>query len=416
MHQIDEKKMFKKITNIVLSASFLMTAQIFADDANVEVGTDEIPPSTIAASQPQNMVGFMTYKEVTPRDSSSRAIFDQITERKIDGSLGIVQPPKSPTYGSGAYATADFLYWESHIQGMEYAISTKTPGGFLSGPAVFVSTLQAKGAKVVDINQTFDPGFRVGFGYRFEYDFWDLNATWTRLHRSNSTSVTAPAGGSISPLIWLYTNGGGNAQIASNHNRLEYDTVDLQLSRSYFVSRKLALTPSLGVRGAFIEEKFQNSYSGQEFVAPLGKLTQHGLSYQWAVGPRAGLNANFCFDSHWSLFGSAHGTLAFGRYLLRANGNYAGVNPNGAHPTYHVTDKFYRIKTNVDIALGLQWGMFFNCQKGRVDLTVAYEFIDWIHQNQYRNFPGAGFYNGGMLQHSGDLTFQGLTVSARVDF
>jgi hypothetical protein len=61
-----------------------------------------------------------------------------------------------------------------------------------------------------------------------------------------------------------------------------------------------------------------------------------------------------------------------------------------AHPTFNVTDRIYRLKTNIDIALGLQWGMFFNCHKGRVDLAVAYEFVDWIHQNQFRNFPDAG--------------------------
>jgi hypothetical protein len=90
---------------------------------------------------------------------------------------------------------------------------------------------------------------------------------------------------------------GGTANNASSHNKLEYDTVDLQLNRSYFVSKKLALTPSLGTRGAFIEKKFHNVYSGQAFIAPLGKLTQNEFSYQWAIGPCAGLNASFCFDS-----------------------------------------------------------------------------------------------------------------------
>lgn len=334
-----------------------------------------------------------------------------LSEKNVQGSIGGKNPStRGQCHGYGVFLTADALFWKASQDGLEYAVDIPV--------ASSLPPAQQNG-KLKDLNFKWGWGFRAGIGYNLPYDGWDLYLNWTRFHKTASSHVQSAPEGTLEPL-WLpatYTSGNNLfADTASARWRLHYDTLDLELGRSYFVSHALALRPFIGMRGAFIHQNVRYHFTPQNFSF-FNPFTTKGRNNFNAFGLRAGVGLNWFFNSQWSLFGNASATLAQGVFDVALKMSAKRDNPAlDAGNLLREKNSFHRVKTNLEAAIGLTWESYFSCSRYHLALSLAYEVVQWINQNQLREAFFPQNFLGSFIPHNGDLGLHGGTFAARFDF
>jgi len=326
---------------------------------------------------------------------------------------------KNPTtrmdgYNSGAFIVADFLYWQAVQDGIEYALSSKSPLGLAS----FLGAGQAEitNGKVKDIYFDWGPGFRIGLGYNFRYDQWDMFLNWTRYHNHSSSSSRAPSGGSLAALWIPVTVGGGDTQHAHARWHLMYDVVDFELGRSFYLTKALSARPFVGLRGAFIRQHTKFEYEDVHLLNDnnLFDLNTRTKNDYFSGGLRAGTKLNFRVNQHWSFYGAASTALLYGNFDLKLNFQFPGQNLGSIKPGYKAD--YNRVKANVEGAIGLQWETGYANGRYHFTILACYEFTEWFNQNQLVKVLAPALFNPAFLPNDGDLGMQGGTLSARFDF
>ncbi len=360
----------------------------------------------------------------TPESLSAEV--DQVVYTTVFCTYGGNNPSTRDGYTNGVFATGEFLYWRGEQEGMTFAVSSKAPTGtlgFLNG----LPTL--KSGETLDLNFEWDPGFRVGLGYNMLHDEWDIVAYWTRLnndaHAEKSTNIPA----SLSS-TWANISELGPLSKATAHWNLGYNVADIELGRSFFLTRSLSGRPFFGLRGVWIRENFHFHYSGQAYsvsdpIDPIvanthiGPVTIKGHNNYSAGGLRAGFGMNWRFNSQFSLYGRGSGTLAYGRFHTKL---HYETNPAFLLDPVSDTDHFNRVRTNLQADIGLQWETNFNDDKCHVLLAVGYELSEWFDMNQLTWYWGnigipAFVPNTNIYEfRRGDLGLQGATATLRFDF
>jgi hypothetical protein len=74
------------------------------------------------------------------------------------------------------YVAADFLWWRAENHGYSYAFN-RTENSWVQG-------------KVMRVNPSWDPGFRLALGWNAGYDQWDILAAWTWYYNKAKTLQT----------------------------------------------------------------------------------------------------------------------------------------------------------------------------------------------------------------------------------
>ena len=82
------------------------------------------------------------------------------------------------------YFTVDFLWWKAKQSGLTYASA-----GVLTQPAQPLQPL--RDGKIGRVSYDWDPGFKVGAGYKFWHDNWDLYAEYTWFHSVMKTLISS---------------------------------------------------------------------------------------------------------------------------------------------------------------------------------------------------------------------------------
>ena len=165
----------------------------------------------------------------------------------------------------------EFLYWKT-VQD-QIAFAAVLPGGiqpiineFSTEPVDIAARL-----KVKDTEFEYKPGFRVGVGYSFTSANWDIQLAWTSLHEKISSKVTDPDGG-VFPLTFPTSILFGFVNRdpadfdfgteAKSHWKLQFDTVDLEVGKTFCFCETVGLRPFLGLKIASIRQKQYNQYLG----------------------------------------------------------------------------------------------------------------------------------------------------------
>ncbi len=199
-----------------------------------------------------------------------------------------------------------------------------------------------------------------------------------------------------------------------------------------------------------------------EFCGCLQSQTKFRHDFQ-GVGPRFGFNTEWTLASGLSLYANAGLNLIWGQYDLRADsdiwlcGENSGlfVDSGACCPSINScgkidwNEKFNTGKGITDLALGLQWEKLFANDRAGIMISIGWEQHLFINQNQLSNlfqqqspntlFPtvannqvcpnlsatqraivGSGDFRTIQTdiatRRNGDLSVQGLTVAARLDF
>lgn len=310
-----------------------------------------------------------------------------------------------------------FIYWQPIQENMELGIvDTIAPG----------ATTSINGG-VVEMDFDYKPGFKIGGGYYFEYDNWDVHGEYTWFHTSNSRSVAVNATASSAQRIypmWGHPNftGASAYDSASEKWTMNMDLVDLDLGRWYYVGTKLLFHPYIGARGAFIRQNAHVTYTSDSpfpySTSPFRIADIFGKSHSWAVGPRAGLDTTWNVGEGFRVFGCGEADILYTRYTrLTFNSHSVAQAPStSAIAGVYVTEKNVpRLRTHLDLELGLGWGTYWDCNNWYTDVALGYEFQVFFDQNMFRHFNSATML-GNSTQPNGNLYIQGLTATFSLTF
>jgi len=331
---------------------------------------------------------------------------------------------------NGWYTEAAFLYWQAQEDGLDFANRER-----LTGSQNFVETIK-------DLDFKWSPGFQVGGGYRFSYDHWDFRLLWTWLHSHANSSI----GQDLKPgepmlSSWTTNHLGVFVTHAKAKWELHYNTLDFEVGKNYFISRKIALRPHIGLRGALIDQDYKASYLGAfptEFVFPTISYstvpTQMKASNDFmGLGTRLGAGSQWHFNKHWNLTASIAAALLYGHFDTdqKYRGKTVQVVTKSTGQMLDIVAKndrdFNRIRANIEAALGLQWETCFNEGRQRLAIETGYQFNEWFRQNELmRNDFAISVPSAGSSQNiravatdrreHGDLQLQGVYFKLRADY
>ena len=309
--------------------------------------------------------------------------------------------------GSGFAFEAEFLWWRSHMDNLDYAIVLDVPPGV--SPTIGSGQFHQPDFK-------YDPGVRVSAGYDFGSCNWDIFFRWTYHYTDPTSSKTInPATELLLPIRDFFAPAGIIVITFADSGRSEWqnriNVFDFEMGYDYFFSRRFSFRPNFGVKAAWIDMHNRITYTNTLAVDPnqgqpftLGDVRIRNKSDYWGVGPRVGIDGNLHIGWGFSLYASTSAALLYGQYdtHFRQTDTIPGDDLRFKETNY------FRQRAMAQIIVGAEWVKCFS-QNYMLSIHVGWEGQQWWNQLEFR-------YLNDDIKPSGDLTFTGLDVGARFDF
>lgn len=336
------------------------------------------------------------------------------------------------------HANANFLYWMPVQEGMQ-TYTLYSLDSILTSPG-HTNRVEVFEAGAIDFK--YKPAFKVGLGGTFSYDNWELYAEYTWFNHSftDSFNYTDPNSSStfqsnLFPDFCLKMNNFSYfllqpSTLFSRFN-LNLNWIFLELARSYYVGKKVVFRTHLGLRGdrntQSISQHFNLSQTTTSFegnLAPVnGKVKQ--TTNSWAIGPRAGITANYLIPYGFRVYGDVALSLLYTQFTLKAHQNSSlNYHPGPEIQTQDstiVSRSFKTASPDVETSIGLGWGKNFARDRSHIDLAVGYDFIAMWNQNLFRQLvvqnvqTASGDGDSARILFR-DLFIYGLNVQLAFDF
>ena len=317
-----------------------------------------------------------------------------------------VTPKAGPgvAHGVNAYLTADFIWWKAAQNGLRYASS-----GVLSTNS---TSLSGRGTQHSP-DFSWDPGFKVGLGVNLPYDGWDLYLQYTWLHSSDNKDRVRSASGDIQTSIFLGSFASSQVRDiteASSRWDLHFNVLDLELGRSYYISRYLTLRPFMGMKWTWQDQDWKADYTAETVTYPnvlgQGTVKMRQDHDEWGMGIRGGLQTSWYVGEHFCLF--ANGALSglWTDYDVKRTDTFQVTGENPLDIVRNKEDASY-VHAVLELQLGIRSDWWFSDEDYHMAISAAYEQQVWINNGNYL------YTVEGQTQ---DLSLHGLTVKFRFDF
>jgi len=314
---------------------------------------------------------------------------------------------------------ASFLYWNAasdgydFVQSLNRTVQNNTVSAQLNGEALPFNT--------------WDPGFQVGVGYIFpQREQWSTRVGWTYFH-TNSRRTVFPlevSTASLIPNIIPFVMGSAATE-AKAHWQLNYNILDAELGKQFFVGRWFSFKPLIGLRGGWIWQNFHVDYAAifRTTTAFFLDTSFNCRQHLGGVGPRIGSDLKWHATKNWSLLGNLSTSILWTSMHMTQNINgftfptATTFLANQAVENY----TFTRLRTNLEAQLGMEWETFYNRDCFRFSVSTLYTFSYWFGLNRLVNEivarPNDNLTPGAVtIFNSGDLQLQGLNVTFAFDF
>ncbi|MGE5195843.1 MAG: Lpg1974 family pore-forming outer membrane protein [Anaerolineae bacterium] len=320
------------------------------------------------------------------------------------------------------YLTGSVLFWNSRQDGLDFAIESDF---FVAG-----------GAQILDESETKEPkhkwevGFRAGVGYVFDHDGWDAYLNWTHFRNRTSRDEDADTTNSSEVLLALWsdtpTTAGHTllAQEIETEWKLELDLIDLELGREFYTSKWLCIRPHMGVRGANIRQRYEIEYLGTSLdtLQTTSNVSDEVRmkNYFDGIGVRGGLNSMWTVGSGWSIYGNFAMSILYGYFKTKVKEEIRPVINAAEIDVLELERHFRTSRAVLDLALGLQYDHTFLHANTHLAVSLGWEHHMFFNQNQLwrvtkvANAAGSG--QNVFTSPHGDLSTQGWTLTARLDF
>ncbi len=352
---------------------------------------------------------------------------NQISETNLRDEL---QPRSaSDSVFKGFTIDGSFLYWNAKVDGYAFADKVKLSGISEGVPTSIKGNLEVESPSF----DTWDPGFQVGLGYIFAArQQWHTRLSWTRFDTSNSKSVkTDPEDlfiKHIFPTLSPYLTG-PIADKASAKLDLNFNTLDWELGRQFFIGKWLAFNPKMGLRAAWINQDFKVKY--HSYFPTNDTILSENTSFKAnqdfkGIGLKIGSDVEFYITKSWSILGNLSTSILAGSIDTKSKIKGLLVIDVGPESftipeTITIKDSANKLRSNLEGQLGIQWQTFFYDNKYRFGCSALYSFAYWFSQNNMRDELIT--FNPNLSQpliqesvQNGDLQIQGLNIKFEFDF
>ncbi len=335
--------------------------------------------------------GFSAYAQTAEKETLEQGEPLQPSSREVGTMLsGYNSPARIDVHGPLDFSlTGSFLYWQSKLEGLDL------------GNYSYTTPPQADG-HVLEGNFDFNPGFKVAFALHSTFDNWSLYGEFTWVRANNKTHYTLPS--NVNPIaIW-----NSSSPLAFHHVHSRWihqnNIVDIDLGRAYYVGKNLTFFPFIGTRGYWIDQKFGVKY----FVSSTSSAASFSSQDSWAAGARLGVQTFWLLGKGLRVEGNAAGSLVYQKFHTKFRDWDIAT---------QILDRLKRsssqITPNLEGALGMGWGSYFSRKEWHLDLLALCEFHCFWKQNSMRSL-----LDQFITRAAGpiDLTYQGLTLTIRLDF
>ncbi|MBS0627350.1 MAG: hypothetical protein JSS09_03980 [Verrucomicrobia bacterium] len=299
---------------------------------------------------------------------------------------GVITPTVAPKVqnGLGLIIDADFTWWKSQISGMGFA------------------TIDSR---VQSPHSDFQPGFKVGLGLDLDFDGWDTYAEYTWF-KSPWATTSKDSKDEVSYSSFIHTNSSTGALSSmiladvTSSRKEQFNILDLELARNFFISKRLTLRPHFGVKLARMLEKTSLIERQEGLTGFVKVFLSQTLS---GIGTRAGINTVWHLSRTFGLYGD----LALSA-LWSSIHNYCDTYFSDDHIQTDTrnTNKTQTILPVFEMGIGLTYMTWFYNEKYQIYAKAGWEEQIWLNYNY--NMPN------GVVNNTGNLTLQGLT--AKVGF
>ena len=326
------------------------------------------------------------------------------------------------------FLTADALFWRAQESGLSFASKTDATS----------SSYLGKG-EVKELNFKWDYGFRTGIGYQIPHGRWDtyFNYTWFR----DKAKGKASAGGS--KLLPNFSSAAANTQSisaqpgvygtstptvlkAKAHWDLYLNVLDWELGKTFVPGHWFSFRPFASIKAAWIHQQYDIDYFG--FQNNTYDLFVKMKNNYWGVGPRGGFNSQFWICKGFSIYANTAVSLIYGKFNIRHDEDRKTLSNSTSTDIANLSDRYAAGRAVTDLQIGLKWDTSFckskkagrcECKKPKesmhFSLAAGWEQHMFFGQGEFMHFidpSNAGHFN----QTHDDLSVQGGTISARLDF
>lgn len=276
-------------------------------------------------------------------------------------------PTCAPACCAEYFIRADLLYLRAYEGGLE-----------VCGPSESSDVINTDGSvtsafrgKVDDLNFKWDPGYRIGAGYRT--NSWDVELYWTH----------------------LYSKADRHGHEHSARWNLNFDVVDFLIGSDFYSSDCFTVRPYIGVRGARIRQRLHSFAS--ETDRGTTDIARNRERFN-GVGAITGFDAIWKLNCGLSLYADAAISCLYGRYRVRLD--EAHTFPN-AEDFCESRKHLQAVALVLDSAAGIRWEKCF-CDNKRFMLSLG------VEQHRYFDHNRMGCY--------GDLCLTGVVLSGGFGF
>jgi len=328
---------------------------------------------------------------------------------------GLMNPSVRPKQGNQHWwVVGDLLVWQPHSDGFEYVVDD----------AIYSSNIITQG-QIQNPHFSWDAGFRIGAGYGFGHDGWDLGVKWTWFQSTSRHGDDNCCQDNTDETVILIASdlvaadGGTNPDITAStyHNkyRLHLNLLDIELAREFMTSKWLYLRPHVGARGAWINQTSKNHYA-----TVVASSTYAFDDYEWGNkfkggGVRGGLDSQWNMGAGFSFYGNLALSLIYGRFNVEMEEETRTSSTSVPTTRLDVEEHFNSVKGIADVAFGLRWGHQFVDHQYNFAVSLGYEEHLFFNQTQIwaiLKSSNLDLFN----KRSGDLSTQGVTLSFMFDF
>lgn len=303
-------------------------------------------------------------------------------------------------------AYRSLLYWQAHADSI---VLTNKPS-----PVFFTDNFTK--SHVIHPTFEWDFGYRLGFGYSFPCQDWDLNLDWTHyetsIHQHRSVSSANGLEGMFP--IWALSDdiiAGDYITDARLHWKINLNLVDIELGNSFSFFNYCDLRPYIGLRAAFVRQHASIHYRGGIFLL---SILGEGISLEgtdhihmkndfWGVGPRIGIEPEYALGNGFSLYGDAAISGLIGVFSVKQKETYLGAERFSRH--HHLT----RFRWIGDLSAGVAWNICL-FERYLLGLQLGWEYHIFFDQLELKRDKF------GLVSGDRDLSVQGLTLTGKFDF
>ncbi len=327
----------------------------------------------------------------------------QVRTETASGTYGAKTATARPEVdGSGMYINVDILYWHAKVGGTEYCYTDQDPG----------ATLPIQGS-LRENDFDWDWGFRIGLGYNFEHDGWDAFLNYTYFDSSDGSKTAAGFNGSVIPLKGTPSITGStdltSVTNATSNYKFDYDNLDLELGRNYFISRSLSFRPHFGLRSTWLDLTQRTNFYGGSVLLD-NQLLVYDSNNFWGLGPRAGVNSKWHLTNGFSVVGNLAGALLYGYYKVEHNEN----DTTSLSHSLEIDANMHRFCPNAQMYLGLSFDKYIYNDKQHIGVALGWEIQYYWRVNQM--LKSDDFQVLKYERYSEDAAMYGVTLDIRWDF